>query len=289
MAEETEQASPEAKLNIATYFIMSSPPGEVDDVITDVVKLIGDSGVGDESINAILRDYNAEQLVWGPDVDEKTPIMVSAHGAVAGDEYVDANTGRVLKFDHRRRKFTEATDKKQSLPGPVASYRASVQKAVDGYIATSFKPGKVVASVYGADTGVLTICVSAKNVNLGNFWSGSWRSVYHLNVKSRGAQELKGNIKVQVHYFEDGNVQLHTNYDRTASVTVGGEDDTGKEVAKALNKIESDFQSNLEEMYVNMHRTTFKSMRRFLPLNRQPMTWSLAAHSLAGEVSRTSA
>jgi len=281
-------ASTSSKLNIATYFIMSSPPGEVDDVVTDVVKLVADeAAVSDETINSILRDYNAEQLVWGPDVDEKTAIMVSAHGAVAGDEYVDYNTGRVLKFDHRRRKFTEATDKKQALPGPVAAYRASVQKALDGYCATSYKAGKVVGAVYGSDAGNLTICVSAKNVNLANFWSGSWRSVWHLNVSRRGAQELKGNIKVQVHYFEDGNVQLHTNFDRSQSVTVGSEDETGKEVTKALNKLESDFQSNLEEMYVNMHRTTFKSMRRFLPINRLPMTWSTAAHSLAGEVTRT--
>jgi len=279
--------SASSKLNIATYFIMSSPPGEVDDVITDVVKLVSDtSAVSDDTINAILKDYNSEQLVWGPDLDEKTPIMVSAFGAVAGDEYVDANTGRVLKFDHRRRKFTEATDKKQTLPGPIAAYRAAVQKSVDTYLAGSYKAGKAVASVYGADSGVLTVCLSAKNVNLGNFWSGSWRSVYHINVSRTGAQELKGNIKVQVHYFEDGNVQLNTNYDRTATVTVGGNDETGREISKALNKIESDFQSNLEEMYVNMHRTTFKSMRRFLPLNRLPMTWSLAAHSLAGEVTR---
>jgi len=193
----------------------------------------------------------------------------------------------LLKFDHRRRKFVEATDKKQSLPGAVAAYRASVQKSVDHYVSTSFKPGKVVGTVYGADTGVLTICVSAKNVNLANFWSGSWRSVYHLSVAKKGSQELKGNIKVQVHYFEDGNVQLHTNFDRTVTVNVGSEDETGKEVSKALNKVESDFQSNLEEMYVNMHRTTFKSMRRFLPINRMPMTWSSAAHSLAGEVTRS--
>jgi capping protein alpha len=282
-------ASASSKLNIATYFIMSSPPGEVDDVITDVIKLVDDaSTVGEEAVTSILKDYNAEQLVWGPSLDEKTPVMVSAYGAVAADEYVDANTGRVLKFDHRRRKFTEDTDKKQALPGPVAAYRASVQKSVDVYLASSFKAGKAVATVYGADTGVLTVCLSAKNVNLSNFWTGGWRSVYTINVGKRGQSELKGNIKVQVHYFEDGNVQLHTNYDRTASVTVGSEEETGKEVSKALLKIESDFQSNLEEMYVNMHRTTFKSMRRFLPLNRQPMTWSLAAHSLAGEVTRAS-
>jgi hypothetical protein len=100
--------------------------------------------------------------------------MVSAHGAVAGDEYVDANTGRVLKFDHRRRKFTEATDKKQTLPPAVAGYRAAVQKTVDSYLAGSFKSGKAVATVYGGDSGVLTICISAKNVNLSNFWSDSF-------------------------------------------------------------------------------------------------------------------
>jgi len=35
---------------------------------------------------------------------------------------------------------------------------------------------------------------------------------------------------------------------------------------------------------VNMHRNTFKHMRRFLPLNKQKFTWALAAHSLAAEV-----
>jgi len=89
-----------------------------------------------------------------------------------------------------------------------------------------------------------------------------------------------------VHYFEDGNVQLHTNYDKSQSITVGDAAETGTEISKALNKIESEFQSNLEEMYVNMHRTTFKSMRRFLPITRQPMTWSSAAHSFASEVTR---
>lgn len=45
-----------------------------------------------------------------------------------------------------------------------------------------------------------------------------------------------------MHYFEDGNVQLHTNYDRVASVNVGTPEETAKEVSKALSKIESDFQ-----------------------------------------------
>ena len=43
-------------------------------------------------------------------------------------------------------------------------------------------------------------------------------------------------------------------------------------------------QNHLEEMYVNMHRNTFKNMRRFLPVNKVKFQWNSAAHSLASEV-----
>jgi len=286
----SEGASAESKLNIATYFIMSSPTGEADDVVADVGKLVADpKTLTKDATVGILKDYNCEQLVWAADPeDAKGPsILVSSYGQVGDNLYVDPNTGRVLKFDHVKRKFTEVTDKKQKLEGDVAKYRAAVQKSVDDYLTKQYKSGKVAAAVYGADNGTLTICITAKNVNLSNFWTGGWRSVYTISVGKKGSTELKGNIKVQVHYFEDGNVQLHTNIDPKTNVTVADEDATGTAVSKALMKLETDFQANLEEMYVNMHRTTFKAMRRFLPISRQPMVWSAAAHSLASEVSRT--
>jgi capping protein alpha len=284
-----DEASPEQKLNIATYFIMSSPTGECDDVVTDVSKLVDKSTMSNDNLEKILKDYNCENMVWGADPEDNKapPILVTAYGQVAADQYLDPNTGRVLKFDHKKRKFTGASDKKQSLGDDVAGYRNAIAKSVETYMTSQYKSGKVVSAVYGADNGQITICVSSKNVNLSNFWSGGWRSVFTINVGKKGASELKANVKVQVHYFEDGNVQLHTNIDKTASIEVGDEETTAKAVSKAINKIETDFQANLEEMYVNMHRTTFKAMRRFLPINRQPMTWSAAAHSLASEVAKS--
>jgi len=114
--------------------------------------------------------------------------------------------------------------------------------------------------------------------------------VFSLNVGKTGTTEMKGNVKINVHYFEDGNVQLNTHVDKAINVTVtSDEETTGKNVAAGIAQIESDFQTQLEEMYVNMHRTTFKSMRRFLPVSRQPMVWNLAAHSIAGEVTEKDA
>jgi capping protein alpha len=281
---EYEEASPEQKLNIANYFIMSSPTGEVDDVLADVNKLVADPEVlSDDSLVNILKSYNNEQMTCAND-SEGSPVLVTAYGQVADDEYLDPATGRVLKFDHRKRQFNETTDKKQELDGEVKKFRDAVDTAVKEYVEAHYKQGKCNSAVYGSDDGNLTVCVSGANVHLGNFWTGGWKATYKCGTGSKN--ELKGDIKVNVHYFEDGNVQLHSAIDKTVEVDCGSPEAAAKEIAKAIETIESDFQNNLEQMLVNLHRTTFKSMRRFLPISRQPMNWTTAAHSLADQVSK---
>jgi len=287
MSEEAEQATPEQKINIATYFLMSSPTGEIEDVITDVKKLVNDPAVlSEEALTKILANYNTEQLTSANDPDGNS-VLITTYGQVGQDLFLDPNTGRVLRFDHRKRKITEATEQKQVLRDDIAKYRSAIATSLNGYIEANYKEGKCVYAVYGADNGVITVCISAKNVHLGNFWTGSWRSVFSLNVSKSGASEMKANVKINVHYFEDGNVQLNTHVDKTVPITVQADEEaTGKNVAVAIAAVESEFQSQLEEMYVNMHRTTFKLLRRFLPVNRTPMVWNLAAHSLAEEAAK---
>jgi capping protein alpha len=284
-----EGASPEAKLGIATYFIMSSPTAEVNDVVKDVEKLVADPAtLTAPAIEKMLRAYNVEQLAYAADPTTGAAVMVSAHNEIDATHYQDPNSGRVCKFDHRTIKFTDSVEKKVDIPDKVNKFRAATQKALDAYVDGTYKEKdkKVAVSVFGSAAGVLTICISAKNVNLGSFWTGSWRSVWTISVEKAGASELKGNIKTNVHYFEDGNVQLNSKLDRLASVAVGSEDATAAEITKQIGKQENDFQVNLEEMYVKMHSTTFKSMRRFYPVTRQAMLWNPNAHNLANEVGK---
>jgi len=285
--EDYEEASPEQKLNIATYFIMSAPTGEVEEVVADVKKLVADDNVlNDEALAKTMRGYNVEQMAAAKDPEGDGLIIVSVHGQVSPNQYVDPATGRVLTFDHRRRQFTEVTEKKQVLNEAVDSYRRAIQDGVQAYVQGAYKEGKCAFAVYGADTGAITVAVSAMNVNLANFWSGGLRAIYTVDVSKRGSAKLKGTVKINVHYFEDGNVQLHTSVEKSANVDIGAPDDAARQIAAAISKIETEFQSNLEEMYVTMHSTTFKAMRRFLPINRQPMNWNAAAHALAGEIKK---
>jgi len=269
------------QLNIATYFIMSAPVGEVDEVVSDVKKLIEDPEVlNDAALTAILRDYNTEQMTTAPIPGGNGNLVISKFGEIAADEYLDPSSGVVYKFDHLTRTVGEATEKKQQLSDSVENLRSAVQKSLEAYLQALYKPNKVSLAVYGADDGSLTVALSAKNVNLSNFWTGSWRAVY--NVSKDG--QVKGAVKLGVHYFEEGNVQLHTNIEHKGKVDTSSPDSAASDLRKLIESFETSYQNSLEEMYVNMHTTTFKNMRRILPLNKVKFQWNSAAHSLAAEV-----
>jgi capping protein alpha len=275
-----DEASPAAKLNIANYFIMSSPTGEVHDVLLDVAKLVNDPSVlSDAAIRKIMREYNHEQLQ-----PAKTPdgnmVVVSTYGACGDDKYVDPSTGKVLKFDHRKHVYSAEGEEKKSLSDSVNSYRTAIEKGMAEYLGAQYKQGKCTVTVYGQEDGTITVCLSARNVHLAAFWSGGWRSIFSFNCKSKGTCDSKCNTKVRVHYFEDGNVQLHAAIEKNVKVNVADPESTASGLVKAISRMETDYQAALEEMYVDMHDATFKAMRRFLPINKVPMTWNVAAHSV---------
>jgi len=283
--EDYEEASDEQKLNIATYFIMSSPIGEVDFVCADTAKLIGNDNLLDASaLNNILKEYNMEQMISANIPDSEKKLIISTYGQVSDTEFIDPNAGTVRIFDHTTREFTGTSDKKVDVSDEHQQQREGIQKEVDTYLSDKYKQGKACAVVYCGDANSkqIVICISAQNTKISSYWTGGWNSVFTVTgVDKEGAQELVGNIKVHVHYFEDGNVQLHSAVEKKIEVSISSDPSkTGKSIANAIDRVESAYQLGLEEMYVDMHDNTFKALRRFLPITKTPMNWNISAHGI---------
>lgn len=284
--DEEASAPPAERLQIADFFIMNSPAGEVDEVVKDVKVLVNaeENVLTDEKVSEILAAYNVERMETGKAPDTNEPVIVCSAGKVSATTFVDPSTGKIHEYDHLTRKFTGTTDQVQTLPENVESYRAAIARAARDYITANYTEGKCVNTTYGSEDGKIICCLSAKNVHLGNFWSGSWRSVYQLSVASEGKTSLECSVNLGSHYFEDGNVQLHSEKKASVDIVVGDAKATGQAVAKAIGEFETNFQNSLEELYVNMHRTTFKDMRRFLPLNSTFINWNINSHNIARTV-----
>lgn len=104
--------------------------------------------------------------------------------------------------------------------------------------------------------------------------TGRWRSSYALDLSSSPAT-LTGRIQVHVHFFEQGNVQLTTDYVPPAAALALPESVTSsaspaeiaKSVIKTIKKAEEEYQMELNDAYREMSEKTFRNLRRALPVS----------------------
>jgi len=276
------EATPAEKLVIAKHFIMHSPNGEVDAVVKDMRTLIGADLLTKQWETDVRTYYSKKQLIPVGSGDSR--VLVSGYSETEPGKYINPNTKTVVSVDPVSLE-PSGPEEGKVMDEEGESLRAATQAALDAYVKRNYMDNKGAAVVYAKD-GKLDVVISMKNLNLANFWSGGWRSEYSIEVGQPGPASLTGRVRINVHYFEDGNVQLNTDYAPAApSITISDDATaTGKAIAKAIGDLESSFHTKFDDFYVQMHHETFKAMRRILPKTAKKMEWNSGYHAIASEM-----
>lgn len=251
------------------------------EVVTDVRTLLPKESLINESAPRTFREYNTEQMVQ-VDSPKGHKVLISKYGEVSDGEYLDPKGGLVLFYDHIKQQVTGSRAiGSGELDSSVESMRSAFEKEAFNYINEHYPQGTT--TVYGKE-GKIIICISSARFNPKNFWNGRWRSVWTYS----NSGELVGHFKIVVHYYEDGNVQLNTNTTQTVNISASGSPDAVAQTAlKAIAKAEQQFQEALDSSYKSMGDTTFKALRRALPITRTRIDWNkIKNYKIGGQMGK---
>ncbi|KAI1814875.1 subunits of heterodimeric actin filament capping protein Capz [Poronia punctata] len=260
-------------LETVESFVEGAPPGELTDVINDIKNLTVNEPSLVPQLGPAFQKYNEEQFLTVKLPGGSQPVIISSHSSLGDGRYYDVESSSSFEFDHATQKASAVQS--HVLEGAQTELVNSILKSLSPYVKEHYPSASYGVYPIENDSKVAIIIVANK-YSPNNYWNGRWRSLYIFDPASG---TLEGSIKVDVHYYEDGNVRLLTK----KPINISSSSGTGAGISKEISAAEKKYQEELNRGFTNLSEGTFKGLRRQLPVTRQKIEWDRVASYRVGQ------
>ncbi|PSS22253.1 hypothetical protein M430DRAFT_137310 [Amorphotheca resinae ATCC 22711] len=264
-----------SELDIVSAFVEGAPPGELADVIADIKALTVSSPDTISQLGPAFEKYNEEQFVTVKLPGGSQHVIVSSYNSLGDGRYYDVESSSSFAFNHSTQKASAVQS--HVLESSHSDLVKSLLKSLGAHVKEHYPNASY--GVYPIeDDSKLAILVAANKYSPNNFWNGRWRSLY---IYSPSSSSLEGSIKVDVHYYEDGNVRLLTSKPVSASIS----SDSATSIVREIAVAEKKYQEEINRGFSNLSEGAFKGLRRQLPITRQKIEWDkIAGYKLGQDI-----
>ncbi|KAF0990555.1 hypothetical protein HZS_1044, partial [Henneguya salminicola] len=278
------------KAALASDLLKQAPPGEVREVMSgklppltlDVRTILRNDELLREACLSAIEQYN-EKMFTPVKVVKGSDSLITVYAKTDG-QYIDNRNKIKFVFDHIKKEVTSTS--KHALNDLHQSYADPIDIELCKYTTDHYKNGNSAIYISGEEEDLkIIICLESHAYSPSNFWNGVLLSEYKIDLKDR---KVDSHITSKIHYYEDGNVQLHSNKESTMAIKeFKGPKELATSLLTLLDKEESKYQEALVDDIRNMMETTFKALRRQLPFTQSKIDWNkIGAYGLAQELTK---
>ena len=261
-------------VNVAKYIIKKTPIGHLGKSLENLRAVVGEQVMDTNEVKKEIHNYGENHLSAVNNDVTNSKVVISPLTKDSEGFYYDQ--GQKVKFkiglESGNVEEAQAIEVHNEL-------RDEIEKKIKEYLEKCYKMEVTRYNVYYDAVGnKIVVLISVLNLNLKSFWSGEWLSTWEMDINSK---EVKGTLKANTYYYEEGNVQfnLDTKFDGSAS----GDDNAAiaESLIDFIKTSENSVQLELETVYDELSENYIKPLRRKLPVTGTKMNWDLNQLNLA--------
>lgn len=274
-AEETEIDQEEAanalKIKLICNLLKQCPPGEFKNVFEDLRFLLCDDKLMKQEVAQVCANHSKKNFTTANIKGDN--VLVTRHNDMEGDRFFDPQIKLSFTFDHLNRRADKILLYCNIRRDKAELWRETLNVTLEAYMKKHFISG--VCRVYRKtirNKPFLVVCMESHQNK--KFWNFLWKSEWIIAI-TPPVSEIKGDLKVQLHYFKKGNLHWTASSTAEGSIYLIHRDQFALDFEKFIEAEDNKFQMDLVKSLYDLSNETWREFRRRLPVTRTSISWDI--------------